>query len=102
MISRSVGTDHPIQIRSTLEPVEVDHPITQTTIVKPISVKKKEVINTATGKIKSLQITLRANDSYFKATIDTGSPASFINKRAADILLKPEEMQKWSLSRNRP
>ena len=102
MISESVGTDHPIQTRSTLEPVEVDHPIPQTTLVKPISVKKKEVINTATGKIKYLQIILRSNESYIKATIGTGSPASFINKRAADILLKSEKMQNWSLSQNRP
>ena len=52
------------------------------------AVKKLEVIMSATGKMRCIQITLRVNKTFFKATIDTGSPASFINKKTADILLK--------------
>ena len=40
------------------------------------------------GKIKALQATIRLNMSFFKASIDTGSHASFVHKRTADILLK--------------
>ena len=58
--------------------------------VRPIveSLKKLEVINAATGKLRCLQIALRCNKTFFKATVDTGSPASFVNNSTADYLLK--------------
>ena len=56
---------------------------------RPIaSVRKLEVVNAATGKLRSIQITLRCGQTFFKATVDTGSPASFVNKRTADYILK--------------
>ena len=48
------------------------------------SVKKLEVVNAATGKLRCIQITLRCGKTFFKATVDTGIPASFVNKRTAD------------------
>ena len=58
--------------------------------VRPIveSVKKLEVISAATGKLRCLQILLRCNKTIFKVTVDTGSPASFVNKRTADYIVK--------------
>ena len=56
---------------------------------RPIaSVRKLEVVNAATGKLRSIQITLRCGQTFFKATVDTGSPASFVNKKTADYILK--------------
>ena len=52
------------------------------------SVRKFEVVNAATGKLRSIQITLRCGQTFFKATVDTGSPASFVNKKTADYILK--------------
>ena len=52
------------------------------------SVRKLEVVNAATGKLSSIQITLRCGKTFFKATVDTGSPASFVNKKTADYILK--------------
>ena len=52
------------------------------------SVKKLEVVNAATGKLRSIQITLRCGKTFFKATVDTGSPASFVNEKTADYILK--------------
>ena len=51
------------------------------------SKKKLEVINAATGKLRCIQITLRCGKTFFKATVDTGSPASFVNKRT-DYIVK--------------
>ena len=56
---------------------------------RPIaSVKKLEVVNSATGKLRSIQITLRCEKTFFKATVDTGSPASFVNKKTAEYIVK--------------
>ena len=56
---------------------------------RPIaSVKKLEVVNAATGKLRCIQITLRCGKTFFKATVDTGSLASFVNKRTADCIVK--------------
>ena len=52
------------------------------------SVKKLEVVISATGKLRCIQITLRCGKTFFKATVDTGSPASFVNKRTADYIVK--------------
>ena len=52
------------------------------------SVKKLEVVNAATGKLRCIQITLCCGKTFFKATVDTGSPASFVNKRTADHIVK--------------
>ena len=52
------------------------------------SVKKLEVVNAATGKLRCLQITLRCNKIFFKATVDAASQASFVIKRAADYIVK--------------
>ena len=52
------------------------------------SVKKLEVVDAAMGKLRCIQITLRCGKTFFKATVDTGSPASFVNKRTADYIMK--------------
>ena len=52
------------------------------------SVKKLEVLNAAAGKIRFIQITLRCRKTFFKATVDTGSPASFVNKQTVDFIIK--------------
>ena len=49
-------------------------------------VKSLEVINTATWRTRSVRVTIRSETSLVSATIETGSPASFINKKTADIL----------------
>ena len=53
-------------------------------------VKNLEVINSATGKTKCLRTTLKTRGSLFSATIDTGSPLSFVNKRTAETLLQKD------------
>ena len=40
------------------------------------------------GKLRCIQITLRCGKTFFKAKVDTGSPASFVNKRTADYIVK--------------
>ena len=51
------------------------------------AVKKLEFVKSATGK-RDVSNQTESQQNIFKATIDTGSPASFINKKTADILLK--------------
>ena len=48
----------------------------------------ESVVNAATGKLHCIQITLRCGKTFFKATVDTGSPASFVNERSADYIVK--------------
>ena len=70
---------------------------------RPIaSVKKLEVVNAATGKLRSIQITLRCWKTFFKATVDTGSPASFVNKRTADYIVKTVPSAKVFSEQERP
>ena len=64
----------------------VSRPVKFSPIVE--SVKKLKVFNAATGKLRCIQITLRCNQTFFKATVDTGSPASFVNKRTTDYIVK--------------
>ena len=66
------------------------------------SVKKLEVENAATGKLRCIQITLRCGKTFFKATVDTGSPASFVNKRTADYILKSVPSAKIFSEQERP
>ena len=66
------------------------------------SVKKLEVVNDATGKLRCLQITLRCGKTFFKATVDTGSPASFVNKRTADYIMKSAPSAKVFNEQERP
>ena len=70
---------------------------------RPIaSVKKLEVINAGTGKLRSIQITLRCGKKFFKATVDTGSPASFVNKKTADNIVKTVPSAKVFSIQERP
>ena len=70
---------------------------------RPIaSVKKLEVVNAATGKLHSIQITLRCWKTFFKATVDTGSPASSVNKRTADYIVKTVPSAKVFSEQERP
>ena len=65
------------------------------------TVKNLEVINSATGKTKCLRTTLKTRGSLFSATVDTGSPASFISKRTAETLLQKDPNAKIiSLDKN--
>ena len=66
------------------------------------SVKKLEVVNAATGKLRSIQITLRCGKTFFKATVDTGSPASFVNKRTSDYIVKTVPSAKVFSEQERP
>ena len=66
------------------------------------SVKKLEVVNADTGKLRSSQITLRCGKTFFKATVDTGSPASFVNKRTADYIVKTVPSAKVFSKQERP
>ena len=68
---------------------------------RPIaSVKKLEVVNAATGKLRCIRITLRCAKTFFKDTVDTGSPASFVNKRTADFIVKTARQPKFLVNRN--
>ena len=70
---------------------------------RPIeSVKKLEVVNAATGKLLSIQITLRCGKTFFKATVDTGSPVSFVNKKTADYIVKTVPSAKVFSDQERP
>ena len=70
---------------------------------RPIaSVKKLEVVNAATGKLRSIQITLRCGKTFFKATVDIGSPASFVNKKTADYIVKTVPSAKVFSIQERP
>ena len=51
-------------------------------------VKKLEVVYSATGKLRCIQITLRCNQIFFKAKVDTRSPASFVNRRTVEHIVK--------------
>ena len=51
------------------------------------NVKNLEIFISAYGKTKCLRTTLKTRGSLFSTTIDTGSPASFVNKRTAETLL---------------
>ena len=65
------------------------------------TVKNLEVIDSATGKTKCLRTTLKTRGSLFSATLDTGSPASFVNKRTAETLLQKDPNAKIiSLDKN--
>ena len=70
---------------------------------RPIaSVKKLEVVNAATGKLRSIQITLRCGKTFSKATVDTGSPASFVKKKTADYIVKTVPSAKVFSIQERP
>ena len=70
---------------------------------RPIaSVKKLEVVNAATVKLRSIQITLRCGKTFFKATVDTGSPSSFVNKKTADYIVKTVPSAKDFSNQERP
>ena len=47
-----------------------------------------ELLKLAGGQPRSLSIQLRSGNSFFYATMDTGSPVSFLNKKTAEILMK--------------
>ena len=66
------------------------------------SVKKLEVVNAATGKLRRIQITLRCGKTFFKATVNTGSPASFVNKRTSDYIVKSVPSGKVFSEQERP
>ena len=66
------------------------------------SVKKLEVVNAATGKLRCIQIKLRCGKTFFKATVDSGSPASFVNKRTADNIVKSVPSAKVFRKQERP
>ena len=47
-----------------------------------------ELLKAAGGQPRSLSIQLRSGSSFFYATVDTGSPVSFLNKKMAEILMR--------------
>ena len=67
-----------------------------------ISFKTLENINARTGKIKCWRATIRAKGALFSATIDQGSPASFVNKKTADMLLSKNPRAKILTIQERP
>ena len=47
-----------------------------------------ELLKSNRGTPRNLSLMLRSNAKSFYATVDTGSPVSFLNKRLADVLLR--------------
>ena len=47
-----------------------------------------ELLKAEGGQPRSLSIQLRSGISFFYATVDTGSPVSFLNKKTAEILMR--------------
>ena len=47
-----------------------------------------ERLKAAGGQPRSLSIQLPSGSSFFYATVDTGSPVSFLNKKTAEILMR--------------
>ena len=48
------------------------------------TLKKLEVINSALVKVRCIRITLSYDRMFFKATVDTDSPASFDDRRTVE------------------
>ena len=53
-----------------------------------VQINNVELLKAAGGQPRSLSIQLRSGNSFFYATVDTGSPVSFLNKKTAEILMK--------------
>ena len=53
-----------------------------------VQINNVEFLKAAAGQPRSLSIQLRSGNSFFYATVDTGSPVSFLNKKTAKILMK--------------
>ena len=53
-----------------------------------VQINNVELLKAAGGQPRSLSIQLRCGNSFFYATVDTGSPVSFLNKKTAEILMK--------------
>ena len=47
-----------------------------------------ELLKSNLGRPRNLSVMIRSNAKSFYATVDTGSPVSFLNKRTADVLLR--------------
>ena len=53
-----------------------------------VQINNVEFLKAVGGQPRSLSIELRSGNSFFYATVDTGSPVSFLNKKTAKILMK--------------
>ena len=47
-----------------------------------------ELLKSNRGTPRNLSVMIRSNAKSFYATVDTGSPVSFLNERTADVLLR--------------
>ena len=53
-----------------------------------VQINNVELLKAAGGQPRSLSIQLRSGNFFFYATVDTGSPVFFLNKKTAEILMK--------------
>ena len=53
-----------------------------------VQLNNVELLKAAGGQPRSLSIQLHSGKSFFYATVDTGSPVSFLNKKTAGILMR--------------
>ena len=53
-----------------------------------VQINNVELLKAPGGQPRSLSIQLRSGNSFFYATVDTGSPVSFSNKKMAEILMR--------------
>ena len=53
-----------------------------------VQINNVELLKAAGGQPRSLSTQLRSGNSFFYATVDTGSPVSFLNKKMAEILMR--------------
>ena len=53
-----------------------------------VQINRVELLRAEGGQPRSFSIQLRSGNCFVYATVDTGSPISFLNKRTVDILMK--------------
>ena len=53
-----------------------------------VQINNIELLKSAGGQLRSVSIQLHSGNYLFYATVDTGSPVSFLNKKTAVILMK--------------
>ena len=50
-----------------------------------VHINNVELLKAAGGQLRSISIQLRSGNSFFCATVDTGSPVSFLNKKTREF-----------------
>ena len=74
--------------------------ITQRRIRHTVQICSLELLKSNRGASRKLSVLLRSYGKSFYATVDTGSPVSFLNKRTADVLLQQNPTSRFISAHN--